>query len=295
MEPHLMLLFGLAVSVLCFVGFSLARQYRYATLIFDMIQLYPVLIVFSFIVATIASWNTFDLVTALYVQTVFLVLSLVLIYYSVRWISDYSLKSFRELLEKVKSSNVVLISLDDYVDELINKEKVNVFFRHDVDISLLRTLKMARIEKEYGIRSTYFFRLHAERYSFEDAKPIIKILADDGFKIGLHYETLNVTKGNTKKAIELLEYDLHRLREVVPVHAVAAHGQTPHKNRDIWEEVDKATLDISSAYDMKRDMYLSDAGGKSLRDKDGNYLFDRIYEAKPGQIVQVLIHPDWWI
>jgi len=63
---------------------------------------------------------------------------------------------------------------------------------------------------------------------------------------------------------------------------------------EIWTDVDKSRLGVSSAYDMENDLYLSDAGGKRLRGKDGKYLFDRIYEAKPGQIVQVLIHPDWW-
>jgi hypothetical protein len=76
---------------------------------------------------------------------------------------------------------------------------------------------------------------------------------------------------------------------------VAAHGQKGYKNRDIWEDVDKEALQISSAYDMKYDLYLSDAGGKRLSGMESKYLFDRIYEASPGQTVQVLIHPDWWI
>jgi hypothetical protein len=45
---------------------------------------------------------------------------------------------------------------------------------------------------------------------------------------------------------------------------------------------------------MKSDMYLSDAGGKRLRNKERKHRLERIHEAKPGQIIQILIHPDWW-
>jgi hypothetical protein len=163
-------------------------------------------------------------------------------------------------------------------------------------MSLSRTVKMAEIEKELGVQSTFFFRLHAEKYNFEQATPIIKKLAVEGFEIGLHYETLSIAKGERQIAIELLANEIERLRDIAPVNVVAAHGQKGYKNRDIWESVDKEALRVSSAYDMKYDLYLSDAGGKRLSDKNRKwkYLFDRIYEAKPGQIVQVLIHPDWW-
>ena len=289
------LLFALSIVTWCFVGFSLKKQYRYATQIFDFLRLYPILSFASWMLALFASFLLFGQVITPFLAMCFTVLTLVLVFYSIRWQSEYLLDKFKEFLEGITSDDFTIISLDDYEKKLLNPDKVNVFFRHDVDISLSRTLKMAKIEKEYDIQSTYFFRLHAERYSFEKAKPIIRKLANDGFKIGLHYETLSVAKGDTKEAIELLENDLRKIREIAPVYAVAAHGQRIYKNRDIWKEVDRATLKVSSAYDMKYDMYLSDAGGKSLRDKDGNYLFDRIYEAKPGQIVQVLIHPDWWI
>jgi hypothetical protein len=289
------LLFALSLLTWCFVGFSLKKQYRYATQIFDFLRLYPILSIASWMLAIFASFLLFGQAITPLLAIFYTVLTLVLMFYSVRWQSGYLLNTFKEFLEVITSDDFTIISLDDYDKKLLSPDKVNVFFRHDVDISLPRTLKMAKIQKEYDIQSTYFFRLHAEKYSFEEAKPIIKKLTDDGFKIGLHYETLNVAKGDIKKAIELFENDLRKIRELAPVHAVAAHGQRHYKNRDIWKEVDRAMLDISSAYDMKYDMYLSDAGGKSLRDKDGNYLFDRIYEAKPGQIVQVLIHPDWWI
>jgi hypothetical protein len=121
-----------------------------------------------------------------------------------KWISDYSSIQFKEFLEGLKSEEFSIISLDDYVEGRLDSERINVFLRHDVDISLRRTVKMANIQKELGIQSTYFFRLHAEKYTFEEARPIITQLVEDGFRIGLHYETLGVAKGDMQKAIKLL-------------------------------------------------------------------------------------------
>jgi hypothetical protein len=294
MEPLEVLMFGLSAATWIFVGFSLKKQYRYATQVFDMLRSYPVLSMVAWMIAVFAGFFLFDYLTNTLVAVCLAFLTSLLMLYSIRWQSEYHLTRFEEFLDVIISEGFSVISLDEYKRGHINPDTVNVFFRHDVDISLSRAVKMAKIEKEVGIQSTYFFRLHAEKYTFEQAKPIIKKLVDDGFRIGLHYETLSVAKGNVEKAIDFLEFDLRQLREITPVHAVAAHGQKLYKNRNIWEKVDKMALEITSAYDMKYDMYLSDAGGKRLRDKHGKYLFDRIYEAKPGQIVQVLIHPDWW-
>ena len=288
------ILIGVSIAILGFVGFSVKKQYRYATQLFDMLRFYPFFIVIAWLISDWVVISRLDIVSLL-IFPVFTLLSMAIIIPSLRWMSDYESKQFLLLLKGLRADRFSIISFEDYVKGNIDSEKVNVCLRHDVDISLPRAEKMARIQKEYDVQATYFFRLHAEKYTFEEATPLIKQLTDDGFKIGLHYETLSQANGNREKAIKNLEEDIARLREVTPVSVVAAHGQKGYKNREIWADVDKDRLGVSSAYDMKYDLYLSDAGGKRLRGKDGKYLFDRIYEAKPGQIVQILIHPDWWI
>ncbi|MHA1169823.1 MAG: hypothetical protein ACTSRU_18495 [Candidatus Hodarchaeales archaeon] len=270
------------------------KQYRYATQLMDLLRYFPILTLLSLILFSLAVYLSQPIFVTLILTPIAGVLCLILIYFSAIWISDYSMEQYRDFLENAKLEKFAIHCFDDYTARQIDQDKVNLFIRHDVDISLSRTLKMAAIEKELGVQSTYFFRLHAERYTFEQAIPIIKKLADEGFGIGLHYETLSVAKGNKDTALEIFENEIQKLREIAPVSVVAAHGQKGYKNRDIWENVDKSALQISSAYDMKWDMYLSDAGGKRLRNKDGKHLLEKIHEAEPGQIIQILIHPDWW-
>ncbi|MHA1423999.1 MAG: hypothetical protein ACTSSD_18095 [Candidatus Thorarchaeota archaeon] len=285
---------GVSLAIFCFIGFSLKKHYRYATQLMDLLRYFPILSLLSGIVFSLAVYITQPINLTLILTPMAGALSIVLVYYSVTWISDYSMKQYRDFLESAKLGKFSIHSFEEYADGQIDQEKANLFIRHDVDISLSRTLKMAAIEKELGVSSTYFFRMHAERYTFEQAIPIIKKLSDEGFEIGLHYETLSIAKGDKDKALEIFEKEIQRLREIAPISVVAAHGQKGYKNRDIWETVDKAALKISSAYDMKWDMYLSDAGGKRLRNKDKKHLLERIHEANPGQIIQILIHPDWW-
>ena len=152
---------------------------------------------------------------------------------------------------------------------------------------------MTQIEKEKGICSTLFFRLHSEKYSFKKIIPFIKKLAEEGFEIGYHYEVLSQTKGNTEEALSLFSKELSDLREIAPIGVVAHHGDK-YDNHKIWALIDKEALDVWSAYDMKRDIYLTDTGGNFMTRSNKQHIFDLIEKAKPGDIVQILIHADWW-
>lgn len=285
---------SITVFILIFIGFSLKKQYRYATMIFDMLPAYPVLIVTTFIISSIILFFGLNIMYASAIIPSFGIVSLIFFYSSVEWARDYNLRNYKRFLVSLQSERFEIREIEDYITDNLNPNKVNIFIRHDVDISLKRTLKMADIERSFGLPSTYLFRRYAERYSFEKAIPIIQKMAEWGFDIGLHYETLSQTQGNKSKAIQLLEENIIDMRKLVPVKVVAAHGQRDYKNRDIWDEVDKDRLQIKSFYDMNPDLYISDAGGKRLRNKDEKILFGRVYEAKPGSVVQILIHPDWW-
>ncbi|MFW9964006.1 MAG: hypothetical protein ACFFCX_10605 [Candidatus Sifarchaeia archaeon] len=41
---------GVSLTILGFVGFSLKKQYRYATQLFDMLRLYPLLTITFFVI-----------------------------------------------------------------------------------------------------------------------------------------------------------------------------------------------------------------------------------------------------
>jgi hypothetical protein len=228
------------------------------------------------------------------VLSIGLILNLSLIYPFRRWSNSYRLSVYSDFLDELKKEKYSVKSFSEYdLTSQLDKNKIHVFLRHDVDLSLNRFLNIIKLEIKKEITSTSFFRLHSEKYVFEKAIPIIQYLQAEGFEIGYHYEVLSQTKGNTEEALSLFTKELNELRETVPVKVVSHHGDK-YSNQQIWPLVDKAKLDVWSAYDMKRDIYITDTGGKNMIKHPGFHIFDKLKEAKPGDVVQILVHADWW-
>jgi hypothetical protein len=288
------LLIGISFCIWAFTAVSLKRQLRFATLLLDLLPYYPLLELLAAVCFTIGLYSWLSLLYVALLSSIGWIVTILLMHQFIKWGKGYKMDRYRLFLKTIKEEKYDTILFNDHVDGDFKKNKVSVLLRHDVDISLSRARKMYEIEKEQGIRSTYFFRMHAEKYSHEQAIPLIKLLHDDGFGIGMHYDMLSFTRGDKTKAIELFKEDLLKLREIAATNIVCAHGHRRYKNREIWSELDRESLQVWSAYDMKYDLYISDAGGKRIIDSQDRHILEGIDEAKSGQVVQVLIHPDWW-
>ncbi len=294
MSLSTILLIGVSSCIWAFTALSLKKQLRFATLLFDLLPYYPLLELSAAVCFTIGLYLWLPLLYVALLASIGWMATLLLTYLFIEWRKGYSIDQYRLFLRAIIDERYDILLFNDHIDGDFEKNKVSVLLRHDVDISLPRARKMYEIEKEEGIRSTYFFRMHAERYSHEEAIPLIKQLQNEGFGIGMHYDMLSFTKGDREKAIALFREDLLRLRETATTHIVCPHGHRKYKNREIWSELDRESLQVWSAYDMKYDIYISDAGGKRIIDSRGRHILGRVGETKPGQVVQVLIHPDWW-
>jgi hypothetical protein len=300
------ILFALALSIWLFLILSLIKGYRYATIFTDMLPFYQPLNIFAVLLIISGSYYIeFNkiVISSGYIPvywispfsfTFGLVIFFTFIYFIRKWRKCYTLKIYKEFLQELQKSEYSVKLFNQYTEEMVlDEEKIHVFIRHDVDLSLNRLLKLTKLEKENGLVSTLFFRLHSKKYSFEKAIPVIEYLYSEGFEIGFHYEVLSQTKGNTEEAIDLFSKELDKLRGYVPIRVVAHHGDK-YSNHKVWPLIDKEKLEIWSAYDMKRDIYITDTGGKNMFKQHGFHIFDKLKKAKPGDIVQILIHADWW-
>lgn len=144
--------------------------------------------------------------------------------------------------------------------------------RHDVDRKPINALKMAKLESNLKIKSTYYFR-----YPYTFMPDIIRNISDMGHEIGYHYETLAKAKGDYEKAINLFEMELEEFRKIVDVETICMHGSplSKYDNRDLWKKYDFRDLGIKGEAYLtmvkQGTRYLSDTGrswnGKhSLRD-----------------------------
>lgn len=107
-----------------------------------------------------------------------------------------------------------------------------MIMRHDVDQHPRSALTMAEIESDLGIRSSWYFR-------WRTAHPeVVAALREQGFEVGLHYETLTRRAleegGGEPKIEEVLAESRAQLREEIaaferifgPIRSVVPHGDS---------------------------------------------------------------------
>jgi len=70
-----------------------------------------------------------------------------------------------------------------------NLDKSFILMRHDVDFSPSAAVKMARLEREIGVSTTYFLQLHSYFYSmFGDKDFSVQKILELGHELGCHYD-----------------------------------------------------------------------------------------------------------
>ncbi len=201
---------------------------------------------------------------------------------------DFTLKTYKILLETPTERNYSILTLQDYLQlNSSTSQHLNspfIIFRHDVDRLLKNALTMAELENKLGIKATYYFRMKPCSYDEET----IKEIADMGHEIGYHYENLSDIAKREKKvneeklyelAIEDFRENLLKLRKLYPVKTICMHGSPLSRidNRDLWKVYDYRDYGIIGEpyfdIDFNEVFYLTDTGRRwngedvSVRDR----------------------------
>lgn len=115
-----------------------------------------------------------------------------------------------------------------FFDSSIRDE--TVFLRHDVDFSPEKAHKIAVIESELGVYSTYFFLLNSPVYNLltEQNGKILSKIDDLGHRIGLHFHTSRYWDEEPSKdeLREKIDRELNIIAEIVdnPTDVIAFHN-----------------------------------------------------------------------
>lgn len=148
--------------------------------------------------------------------------------------------------------------------DYLNRQELSgkyIILRHDVDRKPGNALRMAEIEKEFGIRSTYYFRMQRNTFKPE----IIRQIVNMSHEVGYHYETLDKAKGDPQQAIQLFKTEIQEFRKVCDVNTICPHGNslTRRNNQDIWltnSVEDHAILGEASTVKSGDVFYFTDTG-----------------------------------
>ena len=207
------------------------------------------------------------------------------------WSSNFSYDYFRKILRTIKS-NFELHLLSEAPQILNTSGQFKLILRHDVDVSLKKALRMAEIEKDFGICATYMVMLNSPLYSLEDRIPhnILLQIIDMGHEIGLHFD-LDEEDRNSNCEISSVETKINsacrKLENIInlPLSSISFHRSQPQFFRGPLIVCDRV-----NAYAKElMDWYLSDSKG---RWREGEPLPKLLKPNKP--LLQLLIHPIWW-
>jgi hypothetical protein len=155
--------------------------------------------------------------------------------------------------------------------------------RHDVDRWPAQAIRMAELEREVSVRSTYYFRCDARGQFPVTACQRINAL---GHEIGYHYEDLSRHRGDLEQARLHFARNLATLRTIAPCSTVSMHGSplSREDNRQLLgeKELRNAQLlgDASVSLHSHQPIYFTDAGG-AWNDARVNFR-DRIGEMPSG-------------
>jgi hypothetical protein len=221
---------------------------------------------------------------------------------------DFSLAAYRALMEAIKKEGIPVFGVKQW---LVQKPAFGIVMRHDVDRKPRNAATMAELEAEFGVRSTYYFRITPNSFN----EPIIRRIASLGHEIGYHYEDLSLAGGDKEKAIALFAKHLLKLRAIAPIETIAFHGRplSPHDNVRLWDHYRLEdygllaeaflSIDYSGVY------YFTDTGrtwssqGANLRDHAKNALtadvsttedlIGFVRSRKNGRVA-IVAHPERW-
>lgn len=126
---------------------------------------------------------------------------------------DFTLDHYREILAAVRRSHGTLSFRDaaELGRDILRLDRF-VLMRHDVEFSLPSALRIAELDHEAGVRSTFFLLFSSDYNIFEpESAAIVQRLLDLGHDLGLHYDlqAYEATGRNpveiARRQIELME------------------------------------------------------------------------------------------
>lgn len=200
--------------------------------------------------------------------------------------ADFTHANYRRLLALAKNSYPFL-TYDEF-----EPDGRFVIWRHDVDFSVQAALKLAHIEKEVGVKATYFVDFHSSFYNLlehaasEDLRKIIGL----GHQVGLHFDSRYAHVDTESSLVDHLGREKKLLEEIVgeKVRVFSFHWPSPFTMGCLGHEY-AGMINVYSGYFRNRVGYCSDSNGYWRHQK-----LEDVLAARTDDRLQVLTHPAWW-
>lgn len=201
----------------------------------------------------------------------------------------FSFNYYKECIIKGNESGYIFTSYKNY-DSVEIKDKKTILMRHDVDFNLINAHKMAKIEYDLGVKSTYFVRLHAVNYNLFEINnfKLLGEIISMGHEIGLHFEPDFYIGKNGSMA----DYIMKESTFIGDLLGVNIEGIAVHEPSRRGNNIDEKVM---AETNLKYEAYLIPNNYKYISDSGGRWREGDIMEwiNKKNKIC-VNTHPVWW-
>jgi hypothetical protein len=233
---------------------------------------------------------------------------------------------YRTLLLELSKEKFLILPLNE-MRKTVDDSKVVVGFRHDIDLNPFKALEMAKIERELGIRATYFVLPTSDYYGFiyrrgvirnDGLDSLIREIYDTGAEIGIHNDLLTVMieYGSDPFIFNLKDLAFYKSLNI-PIYGTSSHGSPIAKrtvpNYQIFSDfAKKDTVSYNGvvfplgkrslkeygfeyeAYFLNFNLYYSESGGNWNIPGGYSGIIEMFRTSVPGDRIEILTHPDWW-
>lgn len=201
---------------------------------------------------------------------------------------DFTFENYRRLLKLAKAKGFEFIL---HKDEFVPERK-DIIWRHDVEFEPDLSLRMAQIENEEGVKTTYFFQLHSPYYNLFDEyySPVFNQIKEMGHHVGLHFDCRYWKITDERQLDEFIRFDTEYLERAlnVKIESFSFHNTTPF-TQSCLEYRYGGLINVYSSYFKEHYSYCGD----SL----GYWRYDRLEDVLNDDKVlhlQVLTHDGNW-
>ena len=202
---------------------------------------------------------------------------------------EFTYEGYGSLLDCLKNNGYEFVDYENY-----NKHEKCVILRHDVDYDLQRVVKMAELEQEKGVSSTYFVLLTSDFYNLasKESEQILKYLKKLGHNVGLHFDEkrydISPEEWEKEHIAELIKKEIRVLEAITEskINSVSMHRPSKKTLRS-----NLCLPGIANSYSeefFKNFKYLSDSRMRWREDAKA------VIESGEFSRIQLLTHAFWY-
>lgn len=138
----------------------------------------------------------------------------------------FTYESYRKLIDLLRLNGYFFVDYESY-----KKYDKCVIMRHDIDTSPEKALRLAKLEAEEGISSTYFALLSSQFYNIaaKETKKILLQISDLGHKIGLHFDEMNYAEFDRDKIESYINNEVWIMNQILPIEIKAVSMHRPSR------------------------------------------------------------------